>query len=112
MRREASNGKRFPCATSKTNAIEKTPDGYTYLDPAAFPKAFAADLPPEQAEFEAHAQMLTAAGVFTAPSPILPGRRSRAGRSWIINPDLERFYAARGHSRVVDGTRRQSGLRP
>jgi hypothetical protein len=53
--------------TSKTNAIEKTPDGYTYLDPAAFPKAFAADLPAEQAEFEAHSQMLTAAGVFTTP---------------------------------------------
>jgi pimeloyl-ACP methyl ester carboxylesterase len=46
--------------------------------------------------------MLTAAGVFTAPSPILPGRRSRAGRSWIINPDLERFYAARAHSHVVE----------
>jgi pimeloyl-ACP methyl ester carboxylesterase len=48
---EASNGKRFPSATSKTNAIEKTPDGYTYIDPAAFPQAFAADLPPEEAEF-------------------------------------------------------------
>jgi pimeloyl-ACP methyl ester carboxylesterase len=48
---EASNGKRFPSATSKTNAIEKRPDGYTYIDPAAFPQAFAADLPPEEAEF-------------------------------------------------------------
>jgi hypothetical protein len=64
---EASDGKRFPSATSKTNAIEKTPHGYTYLDPAAFPKAFAPNLPPEQAEFEAHSQMLTATGVFTAP---------------------------------------------
>ena len=53
---EASNGKRFPSATSKTNAIEKTPDGYTYLDPAAFPQAFGADLPPEEAEFEANAR--------------------------------------------------------
>src|SRR5438445_852452 len=40
---EASNGKGLPSATSKTNAIEKTTDGYTYLDPAAFPKAFAHD---------------------------------------------------------------------
>jgi hypothetical protein len=45
---EASNGNRLPSATSKTKAIEKTPDGYTHLDPAVFPNAFAADLPPEQ----------------------------------------------------------------
>jgi len=104
---EASNGKRFPSATSKTNAIEKTPDGYTYLDPAAFPKAFAADLPPEQAEFEAHAQMLTAAGVFTAPVTdpawkVKPSWALVADADEIINPDLERFYAARAHSHVVE----------
>ena len=104
---EASNGKRFPSATSKTNAIEKTPDGYTYLDPAAFPKAFAADLPPEQAEFEAHAQMLPAAGVFTAPVTdpawkVKPSWALVADADEIINPDLERFYAARAHSHVVE----------
>src|SRR6266516_6175984 len=27
---EASNGKRFPSATSKTNAMKTTPDGYTF----------------------------------------------------------------------------------
>jgi len=104
---EAANGKRFPSATSKTNAIEKTPDGYTYLDPAAFPKAFAADLPPEQAEFEAHAQVLTAAGVFTAAVTdpawkVKPSWALVADADEIINPDLERFYAARAHSRVVE----------
>jgi len=40
---------------SETNAIEKPPDGYTYLDPAEFPQASAADLPPEEAEFEENA---------------------------------------------------------
>jgi pimeloyl-ACP methyl ester carboxylesterase len=104
---EASNGERFPSATNKTNAIEKTPDGYTYLDPAAFPKAFAADLPAEQAEFEAHAQMLTAAGVFTAPVTdpawkVKPSWALVADADEIINPDLERFYAGRAHSRVVE----------
>jgi pimeloyl-ACP methyl ester carboxylesterase len=104
---EASNGKRFPSATSRTNAIEKTPDGYTYLDPAAFPKAFAADLPPDEAEFEAHAQMLTAAGVFTAPVTdpawkVKPSWALVADADEIINPDLERFYAARAHSHVVE----------
>src|SRR6266478_1320754 len=75
-------------------------------DPAALPKAFAADLPPEQAEFEAHAQMLTAAGVFTAPVTdpawkVKPSWALVADADEIINPDLERFYAARAHSRVV-----------
>jgi hypothetical protein len=104
-----TNGKRFPSATSKTNAIEKTPDGYTYLDPTAFPKAFAADLPPEHAEFEAHAQILTAAGVFTAPVTdpawkVKPSWALVADADKIINPDLERFHAARAHSHVVEVT--------
>lgn len=104
---EASNGKCLPSATSKTNAIEKTPDGYTYLDPAAFPKAFAADLPAEQAEFEAHSQMLTAAGVFTTPVTdpawkVKPSWALVADADKIINPDMERFYAARAHSHVVE----------
>jgi pimeloyl-ACP methyl ester carboxylesterase len=104
---EASNGKRFPSATSRTTAIENTPDGYTYLDPAAFPKAFAADLPAEQAEFEAHSQMLTAAGVFTTPVTdpawkVKPSWALVADADKIINPDLERFYAARAHSHVVE----------
>jgi pimeloyl-ACP methyl ester carboxylesterase len=104
---EASSGKRFPSATSKTNAIEKTPVGYTYLDPAAFPKAFAADLPPEQAAFEARSQMLTAAGVFTTPVTdpawkVKPSWALVVGADKIINPDLERFYAARTHSHVVE----------
>jgi pimeloyl-ACP methyl ester carboxylesterase len=104
---EASNGKRFPSATGRTNAIGKTPDGYTYLDPAAFPKAFAADLPPEQAEFDAHSQMLTAAGVFTTSVTdpawkVKPSWALVADADKIINPDLERFYAARAHSHVVE----------
>src|SRR6267378_8693264 len=104
---EASNGQRFPSATSKTKAIEKTPDGYTYLDPAAFPKAFAADLPPEQAEFAAHSQILTAAGVFTTPVTdaawkVKPSWALVADADQIINPDLERFYAARAHSHVIE----------
>jgi pimeloyl-ACP methyl ester carboxylesterase len=31
---EADDGKRFPSDLSKSNAIKKTPDGFTYLDPA------------------------------------------------------------------------------
>jgi pimeloyl-ACP methyl ester carboxylesterase len=33
---EADNGKRFPSDLSKSTAIKKTADGFTYLDPAQF----------------------------------------------------------------------------
>ena len=66
-----------------------------------------ADLPPEQAAFEARSQMLTAAGVFTTPVTdpawkVKPSWARLAGADKIINPDLERFYAARAHSHVVE----------
>jgi pimeloyl-ACP methyl ester carboxylesterase len=66
-----------------------------------------ADLPPEQAAFEARSQMLTAAGVFTTPVTdpawkVKPSWALVAGADEIINPDLERFYAARAHSHVVE----------
>ncbi len=58
----------MPSYTSKqAGAIKKTDDGYTYLNPAAFPKDFAADLPLKQAEFESHAQILTSEKVFATP---------------------------------------------
>ncbi len=38
---EAENGKRFPPAYK---SLQKTPDGFTYIDPAQFPEDFAADL--------------------------------------------------------------------
>jgi pimeloyl-ACP methyl ester carboxylesterase len=93
---EASNGKRFPSATSKTKAIEKTPDGFTYLNPADYHEDFAADLPSAQADFEAHAQMLTAGRVFTTPvtNPawkVKPSWALVATADKIINPDLERM---------------------
>ena len=33
---EADDGKRFPSDLSKSTAIKRTPDGFTYLDPAQF----------------------------------------------------------------------------
>src|SRR3984893_8071656 len=46
---EADDGKRFPSDLSKSGAIKKTADGFTYLDPAQFHEYFAADLSAEQA---------------------------------------------------------------
>ena len=48
-------------------AIKKTPDNFTYLDPADFPKLFAPDLPLEEAEFNSRSQVLAAASVFNTP---------------------------------------------
>ncbi|MDB5603800.1 MAG: alpha/beta hydrolase [Bradyrhizobium sp.] len=101
---EAANGKRFPSATK---AIKKTDDGYTYLDPAFYQADFAADLPKEQAQFEANAQGLTAAAVFTTPAAKpawkdKPSWYAVAKADRIINPDLERMYAERAHSHTIE----------
>jgi hypothetical protein len=57
---EASDEKRFPSPVSTAGVFRKTPDGYTYLDPNAFPAYFAADLPLLQALFNAATQIQTA----------------------------------------------------
>jgi pimeloyl-ACP methyl ester carboxylesterase len=40
---EADDGKRFPSDPSKSGAIKKTADGFTYLDATQFHEYFAAD---------------------------------------------------------------------
>jgi pimeloyl-ACP methyl ester carboxylesterase len=100
---EAADGKLHPSVVSQSNAVKKSPDGFTYLDRAEFPKYFAADLPREQAVFEAQSQILTGAAVFSGQITT-PAWRTKpswmlvAGSDLIINPDLERWYAKRAHS--------------
>ena len=48
---EADDGKRFPSDLSKSGAIKKTADGFTYLDPTQFHEYFAADLPDRAGRF-------------------------------------------------------------
>jgi pimeloyl-ACP methyl ester carboxylesterase len=104
---EADDGKRFPSDLSKSNAIKKTADGFTYLDPAQFHEYFAADLSAEQAAFMARSQVLNKADNFKAVITT-PAWRSRP--SWMlvaaadrtINPDLERWYATRANSHKVE----------
>ena len=104
---ESALGKRMPSYTSmQSGAVEKTADGYTYLNPAVFPKDFAADLAPAKARFEAHAQMPTAADVFSTPLTAAawtskPSWGIVAGGDKIINPDLERWYYERAHSHTT-----------
>src|SRR5438876_4227492 len=104
---EANDGKRFPSDLSKSTAIKKTADGFTYLDPAQFHEYFAADLSAEQAAFMARSQVLNAADNFKA---VITTPAWRSKPSWMlvavkdrtINPDLERWYAARANSHKVE----------
>ena len=104
---ESEDGKRFPSDLTKSSAIKKTPDGFTYIDPSQFHAMFAADLSTEQAAFMARSQVfnfvdnfsasITAAAWRTRPSWMLVAGSDRA-----INPELERWYAARAKSRKVE----------
>jgi pimeloyl-ACP methyl ester carboxylesterase len=104
---EADDGKRFPSDLSKSTAIKKTADGFTYLDPAQFHEYFAADLSAEQAAFMTRSQVLNLGDNFKAVITV-PAWRSKP--SWMavatkdraINPDLERWYATRAKSHKVE----------
>src|SRR3977135_1080120 len=104
---EADDGRRFPSDLSESSAIKKTADGFTYLDPAQFHEYFAADLSAEQAAFMARSQVLNAAENFKA---VITAAAWRSKPSWmlvamkdrIINPELERWYAERAKSHVIE----------
>jgi pimeloyl-ACP methyl ester carboxylesterase len=104
---EADDGKRFPSDLSKSTAIKKTADGFTYLDPAQFHEYFAADLSAEQAAFMARSQVFNLADSFKA---VITTPAWRSKPSWMlvaaadrtINPDLERWYAKRANSHTVE----------
>jgi pimeloyl-ACP methyl ester carboxylesterase len=104
---EADDGKRFPSDLSKSTAIKKTANGFTYLDPAQFHEYFAADLSDEQAAFMARSQVLNLADNFkavvtTAAWRSKPSWMLVAGKDRAINPDLERWYAERARSHKVE----------
>src|SRR5271167_2576912 len=104
---EADDGKRFPSDLSKSGAIKKTVDGFTYLDPAQFHEYFAADLSAEQAAFMARSQVFNFAdnfrGVITTPAwRSKPSWMLVATKDRTINPDLERWYATRAKSHQVE----------
>jgi len=104
---ESDDGKRFPSDLSKSTAIKKTADGFTYLDAEQFHQYFAADLPAEQAAFMAQSQVPNLAGdlkaVITAAAwKSRPSWMLVAGADRTINPDLERWYAKRANSHMIE----------
>jgi pimeloyl-ACP methyl ester carboxylesterase len=104
---EADDGKRFPSDLSKSGAIKKTADGFTYLDPAQFHEYFPADLSAEQAAFMARSQVFNAADNFKA---VITAAAWRSKPSWMlvatkdrtINPDLELWYSERAKSHKIE----------
>jgi pimeloyl-ACP methyl ester carboxylesterase len=105
--KESDDGKRFPSDLAKSGAIKKTPDGFTYVDPAQFHELFAADLPADQAAFMARSQVLNFADNFsatinTAAWRTKPSWMLVAGSDRTISPDLERWYAERAKSHTVE----------
>src|SRR6202451_210915 len=95
---EADDGKRFPRDLSKSGAIKKTPDGFTYIDPMQFHELFAADLPADRAAFMARSQVLNRADNFsatitTAAWKTKPSWMLVSGSDRTISPDLVRWYA-------------------
>jgi pimeloyl-ACP methyl ester carboxylesterase len=104
---ESDDGKRFPSDLTKSNAVKKTADGFTYLDPEQFRQYFAADLSAEQAAFMARSQVLNKAENFKA---VITAAAWRTKASWMlvagsdkaINPDLEGWYATRANSHKVE----------
>ena len=105
--KESDDGKRFPSDLAKSGAIRKTPDGFTYLDPAQYHQLFAADVPDDQAAFMARSQVLNRADNFSATITTAAWRTRQswmlvAGSDRTINPDLERWYAKRAMSHTVE----------
>jgi pimeloyl-ACP methyl ester carboxylesterase len=104
---EAGDGKRFPSDLSKSGAIKKTADGFTYLDPAKFHEYFAVDLAAERTSFMARSQVLNFVDNFKA---VITTAEWKSKRSWIliagadraVNRDLERWHAIRAKSHRVE----------
>jgi pimeloyl-ACP methyl ester carboxylesterase len=104
---EADDGKRFPSDLAKSGAIKKTPDGFTYIDPAQFHELFAADLPGDRAALMARSQVLNFADNFSATITTAAWRTKPswmlvAGSDRTISPELERWYAKRAKSHTVE----------
>ena len=105
---ESALGKRMPSVLAEVKgAIEKTSDGFTFLNPDIFHELFAPDLPRDQADFESRSQVLAAAKIFSTP---LTTAAWKTKPSWavvaladkIINPDLEKWYYARAKSHTIE----------
>ena len=101
---EADNGKSYQPAYK---SLIKGKDGLDYIDPEKFATDFAGGVPKQKANFMAISQTPTVDAVFHAliQNPawkIKPSWYMVAKSDRIINPDLERMYAKRAKSQLVE----------
>jgi pimeloyl-ACP methyl ester carboxylesterase len=94
-------------APAANNDMRATKDDFLYLDPAAFPADFAADVAPAQANFMAHSQQMLAKAAGGAPVTAAAWHQKKswaliASRDHNINPDLERSMAKRAGSETIE----------
>jgi pimeloyl-ACP methyl ester carboxylesterase len=94
-------------AAPANNDMRATKDDFLYLDPAAFPADFAADLPPTESNFMAHSQAMLAKAAGGAPVTTAAWHQKKswalvATRDHNINPDLERSMAKRAGSETIE----------
>lgn len=94
-------------APAPNKDMRATKDDFLYLDPAAFPADFAADVPLAEAHFMAHSQPMlakvaAAAQVTTAAWHQKKSWALVATRDRNINPDLERSMAKRAGSETIE----------
>jgi pimeloyl-ACP methyl ester carboxylesterase len=99
-------GSRFP---PPPGLAHTQPDslGFLWFDPAAVPTYFAQDIPVEEAQVLAATQKPIAARAFTDPAgppawKMLPSWFLVSTQDRMINPDLERFMAARIGATTVE----------
>jgi pimeloyl-ACP methyl ester carboxylesterase len=94
-------------APAANKDMRATKDGFLYIDPAAFPTDFAADVPAAEANFMAHSQMMLAKAAASAPVTTAAWHQKKswalvATRDRNINPDLERSMAKRAGSETIE----------
>jgi pimeloyl-ACP methyl ester carboxylesterase len=86
--------------------IRMTPDGFAYVDPRYFAADVGADLPPSQANFMAHSQMLVNGAVMAVRVPVAAWR-SKPSYAIVatddreLDPKLAQSMARRSNSKVT-----------
>lgn len=94
-------------ASAANTDARATKDDFLYIDPAAFPADFAADVAKPQADFMAHSQPMLAKASGGAPVTAAAWHQKKswalvATRDHNINPDLERTMAKRAGSETIE----------
>jgi pimeloyl-ACP methyl ester carboxylesterase len=101
-----STGQLIAKFSPVTDAFQSAGEGYLRLDPASFANAFAADVPPADAEFMAASEFATAEAAFNAPISAAAWRTKPSyailtTQDHALSPDLQRWMYQRSGAMVT-----------